>query len=355
MTWEQNTADWMTRAFSALRTPVALLDKDAQSVVWANPAYFALAQGALSPGALICPDHPHRLAERLSRRGIFEQATTTVAEGRHRALFWRAERLDDQLILLQGDDDSRTLERDAVIQAYTKLIEEKTALAERERERSERLLLNVLPQRVVEDLRSSGVARPELYQCVSVLFLDFVGFTSMPVSRDPEALFSELNDIYGSFDQITEHYGCERIKTIGDAYLAVAGMPEICNDHALRLTRAAKAYLRYLNKRNRTRPIRWRARIGIHSGEAIGGVVGVRKYIYDVFGDAINTAARMEAAGKPMRINLSDATFRLIAQDIECEPRPVVEIKGKGLMQMYFVRDREGAPDGDANAEDEEA
>lgn len=335
-------------AAEALSSPLAMLDAEASLVLWCNPAFAALqAQAKVpSPGALVCAEQPDRLAARVAKRGVFEHPAKYSHDTGTRALFWRARRLDDGRILLQGDDDSRTLERDALIQSYTRLVEEKTAIAERERERAERLLLNVLPQRVIEDLQSNGVTKPELYKSVSVLFLDFVGFTNMPVSRQPELLFAELNDIYTNFDEITEHFGCERIKTIGDAYLAVAGMPDICADHALRLTRAARAYLKYLIKRNRSHPVKWLARIGIHSGEAIGGVVGVRKYIYDVFGDAINTAARMEAAGQPMRVNISEATHRLIGEHFACDPRPLGEVKGKGLMQMYFVRigPDDGAP-----------
>lgn len=339
----KDDATWALAASAALSTPLAVLDTDAAQVLWCNPAYEALQAQVLShsPGDLVCAEQPDRLATRLAKRGFFEHPARYSSDRGLRAVFWRAQRLDDGRVLLQGDDDSRTIERDALIQSYTRLVEEKSAIAERERERAERLLLNVLPQRVIDDLRSNGVTKPELYKSVSVLFLDFVGFTNMPVSRQPEELFTELNDIYTSFDQITEHFGCERIKTIGDAYLAVAGMPEICADHALRLTRAAQAYLKYLSKRNRTHPIQWLARIGIHSGEAIGGVVGVRKYIYDVFGDAINTAARMEAAGQPMRVNVSEATFRLIGDQFACEARPLLEVKGKGMTQMYFLRLRQ--------------
>ncbi len=330
------------RVLSELTTPLALLDESGATTLWCNSAFAALQAEAAAPSAsvLVCPDHPERLATRLARRPVYEQPQTYLTGRGPQAVFWRARKLDDGRILLQGDDDSRTIERDAVISAYTKLVEEKSVLAERERERAERLLLNVLPQRVVEDLRANGVTRPELYKSVSVLFLDFVGFTSMPISRQPEALFDELNDIYSNFDQITEHFGCERIKTIGDAYLSVSGMPVVCADHAVRITRAAQAYLRYLNKRNRSHDVQWRARLGIHSGEAIGGIVGVRKYIYDVFGDAINTAARMEAAGQPMCINVSDATYRLIKDNFACEPRPLAEVKGKGVQQMYFVAQR---------------
>lgn len=161
-------------AAEALSTPLALLDAELTRVLWCNPAYLNLqAQvGAASPGALVCAEQPDRLATRLAKRGVFEHPARYANERGQLAVFWRARRLDDGAVLLQGEDDSRTIERDAVIQSYTRLVEEKTAVAERERERAERLLLNVLPQRVIDDLQANGVTKPELYKSVSVLFLD---------------------------------------------------------------------------------------------------------------------------------------------------------------------------------------
>jgi class 3 adenylate cyclase len=130
---------------------------------------------------------------------------------------------------------------------------------------------------------------------------------------------------------------CERIKTIGDAYLAVCGLPGENKDHARNILNAALEIREYLEQRNKEASIKWRVRIGIHSGKVVGGVVGVRKYIYDVFGDTINTTSRMESNSEPMQINVSDTTYKLVEGSYEFTSREVTEIKGKGKMRMYFL------------------
>ena len=150
-------------------------------------------------------------------------------------------------------------------------------------------------------------------------------------------LIEELNDLYTMFDSNAEKYGCERIKTIGDAYLCVCGMPEPHPDHAHRLLRAARAILADLKERNHTSEIQWEARIGIHSGPVVGGVVGVKKYIYDVFGDTINVTSRMESHCEPMRINVSEATYELVKESFEFEERGAIDVKGRGPMAMYYL------------------
>jgi class 3 adenylate cyclase len=206
-----------------------------------------------------------------------------------------------------------------------------------EKEKSEKLLLNILPLKVAVELKESGKSEPQLFENVTVFFSDFVGFTTVSSSIGPKQLISELNDIFTNFDEIMEAHECERIKTIGDAYLAVCGMPIPNRMHAHRLTGAACEIIQYLRRRNETAELKWRARIGIHSGSLVGGIVGVKKYIYDIFGDTINTAARMESSGEPMRINVSEATFRLVKDQFRFIERGEVEAKGKGKMNMYFL------------------
>jgi class 3 adenylate cyclase len=210
----------------------------------------------------------------------------------------------------------------------------------KERKKSEKLLLNILPKKVADDLKKFGKTEPENFENCSVYFSDIVSFTSTSENLEPKYLISELNDIFTTFDGIIEKYGCERIKTIGDAYMAVSGMPIPAENHAENMIDSALEILETLKKRGEESEINWRIRIGINSGKIVGGVVGVKKYLYDVFGDTINTASRMESNSEPMRLNISENTYQLVKDRtekykfIEREP---LEVKGKGLLKMYFV------------------
>jgi class 3 adenylate cyclase len=206
-----------------------------------------------------------------------------------------------------------------------------------EKRKSDQLLLNVLPERVAEELKEHGEARPERFDNVTVFFSDFVAFTDRAATMAPEELLHELNDMFTAFDGIVSGNGCERIKTIGDAYLFVCGMPDPDPQHAGRVLECALEIRDYVNRRNQGRLDPWLLRMGIHSGPVVGGVVGIHKYIYDVFGDTINTAARMESHSEPMKINVSDTTRRLAPDQFTFIARKPVAVKGKGTMSMFFV------------------
>ncbi len=208
---------------------------------------------------------------------------------------------------------------------------------ELEREKSEKLLLNILPAAVASELKNSGKSSPRLYPEVTVLFTDLVNFTEKAASLAPDDLIAELNDIFTGFDDIMSKYGCERIKTIGDAYFAVCGIPEANPDHAYNMVCAAREIVVFLEERNRNARTAWSMRVGVHSGSAVAGIVGTHKYIYDVFGDTVNTASRMESNSAPGRINVSDETARLLAGRLDLEARGEIEVKGKGLMRMFFA------------------
>jgi class 3 adenylate cyclase len=221
-------------------------------------------------------------------------------------------------------------------EANLKLVEQ-NEIIEAERQHSEKLLLNILPQRVAAELKQRGATTPESFEDVTVFFSDVVDFTRLASELAPAVLIAELNDIFTHFDWIAKAHGCERIKTIGDAYLCVCGMPDPNPDNAMCVLEAAQEILAYLSERNRSSSHTWQIRIGIHSGSVVGGVVGVEKYIYDVFGDTINTAARMESWSSPMQINVSAATYERVKDRFRFIPRNPVEVKGKGLMSMYFL------------------
>lgn len=211
----------------------------------------------------------------------------------------------------------------------------------KEKKKSEKLLLNILPVRVANDLKKTGKTKPESFENVTVYFSDIVGFTKASSTLEPKLLIDELNEIFTQFDNIMEKHKCERIKTIGDAYLAICGLPDKNEHHAENMIKASIEILSYLNRKNEKSSIKWRIRIGIHSGKVVGGVVGIKKYIYDVFGDTINTASRMESNSEPMRINVSQETYEIVKEKFTFIPREPMNIKGKGLLNMYFIDTKE--------------
>jgi len=208
-----------------------------------------------------------------------------------------------------------------------------------EKAKSEELLHNILPAKVVNELKEKGDSYPEKFKEVTVFFSDFAGFTELATRISPEKLINELNLIFTAFDNIMEKHQCERIKTVGDAYLAVCGMPEENPEHVIHMLSGALEIKRWLNNYNRSSDIKWQIRIGIHSGNLIGGIVGTKKYIYDIFGDTINTASRMENHSDVGKINVSQVTFELSKHAFKFTERPVIDVKGKGKMKMYFLEE----------------
>jgi len=206
-----------------------------------------------------------------------------------------------------------------------------------EHKRSEQLLHNILPVELAEELSRTGVARPARYDSATILFTDFSGFTQVASAMPADRMVAELNEIFGAFDDICDELGVEKIKTIGDAYMAAAGLPKPCADHAQRCVRAGLRMLDCLEQRNRTSAFKWALRVGVHSGPVVTGVVGKRKYAFDVWGDTVNIASRMESAGEPGRVNISAYTYDLIRTEFDCEYRGKVDAKGKGQIDMYFV------------------
>jgi class 3 adenylate cyclase len=208
---------------------------------------------------------------------------------------------------------------------------------DKERRKSENLLLNILPKKVIKELKETGNTRPEIFKNVTVLFSDIVGFTDISTKLPVDKLITELNDIFTMFDNIIEKHSCERIKTIGDAYLAVCGLPESNAQHCENIVNAAADMIYIINDRNRTSSIKWQIRIGIHTGPVIGSVVGIKKYIYDIFGDTVNTASRLESLSEPMKINISFEVKKELSDSYIFEDRGVLAVKGRNEMKMFFV------------------
>lgn len=235
---------------------------------------------------------------------------------------------------------SKPFQKEEVIARVSTHIKLRDALrqVEAERAKSENLLNIILPARVADELKKCGTSEPESFPDVSVLFSDFVNFTDYANNLSPKKLIGELNTMYSNFDSIMENNGCERIKTIGDAYLAVCSISSRLDDHATRMAEAAKQILSFLHSYNGTSATKWQIRIGLHCGEIVGGIVGTKKYIYDIFGDTVNIASRMESICEPMKITCTEAFARKIAHTHVTGEERTVEVKGKGPMTVYTLQ-----------------
>jgi len=207
-----------------------------------------------------------------------------------------------------------------------------------EKQRSEDLLLNILPAEVAEELKDKGTADAKYFDHVTVLFTDFVNFTEAGERMLPQQLVSELHSCFKAFDDISEKYNIEKIKTIGDAYLGVSGLPIANHYHAEDVIKAALEIRDFMLKRKKQLgDATFDIRVGIHSGSVVAGIVGVKKFAYDIWGDTVNTAARMEQHSEPSKINISETTYVIIKDKFLCTYRGEVKVKNKGYLKMYFV------------------
>ncbi|MFZ1687704.1 MAG: adenylate/guanylate cyclase domain-containing protein, partial [Flavobacteriales bacterium] len=214
---------------------------------------------------------------------------------------------------------------------------------EKEKDRSENLLLNILPAEIAQELKDKGEAQARDIDNVSILFTDFKGFTSVSEQLSAQELVAEINTCFKSFDGIIARHGIEKIKTIGDSYMAASGLPAPTPDSARNIVLAAlemQAVMQgYQAEREAQGRPAFRMRAGIHTGPVVAGIVGVKKFQYDIWGDTVNTASRMESSGEPGQVNISEATYALVkdAPDFIFTPRGKVQAKGKGELEMYFV------------------
>ncbi len=218
-----------------------------------------------------------------------------------------------------------------------KQVDERTFELQKEKQKTENLLLNILPHEVAEELKENGSSEAKYYDEVTVLFTDFVNFTQSSEKLGAEKMLVELNECFTAFDLIMEKHGLEKIKTIGDAYLAVCGLPLKNENHAYQTTLVALDIIQFIEERKKTNPNALDIRIGINSGSLIAGIVGVKKFAYDIWGDTVNTAARMEQNSEKGKINISESTYQLIHDKVICEYRGKIHTKGKGDMDMYFA------------------
>jgi adenylate cyclase len=209
-----------------------------------------------------------------------------------------------------------------------------------ERTKSERLLLNVLPKAIAERLKAGQRTIVDSFIDSTVLFADIVGFTRISAKQSPQRTVQLLNDIFSSFDRIAEQLELEKIKTIGDAYMLVSGVPVIRNDHAEACAIAAFEMLEAMRAFNRRHQLEWAIRIGMNSGPVVAGIIGTRKFAYDLWGDTVNIASRMESHGQPGQIQVSEVTKKLLASKYDFEPVGVIPIKNSQAMPTYLLQRR---------------
>ncbi len=224
-------------------------------------------------------------------------------------------------------------------EAYDALRQSLERLRE-EQEKSERLLLNILPKPIADRLKQGQGVIADSYPEVTILFADLVGFTKLSASVPPADVVKILNEIFSCFDKLIERHGLEKIKTIGDSYMVGAGLPIPREDHAEAIAEMALDILEEIPRFARVNGSTLSMRIGINTGPVVAGVIGTRKFIYDLWGDTVNTASRMESSGLASCIQVTEATYRKLNSRYEFEPRGTIEVKGKGQMDTWFLTGR---------------
>jgi class 3 adenylate cyclase len=257
----------------------------------------------------------------------------------------------EMMLLALALADRFNLERLARVRAQEALVEglqrserelegkvvQRTAELIAEQEKSHQLLSNILPEPIIAELTATGKVQPAEHRSATILFTDLAGFTQATATMPADRMVGELSDIFAAFDDITREEGVEKIKTIGDAYMAVAGISSAQPDHAERCVRAALRMQAFMAQRNEDATFKWNLRVGLHSGPVVSGVVGKHKYAFDIWGDAVNIASRMESSGEVGHVNVSAYTYDLVRRAFDCTYRGKIAAKGKGEIDMYFV------------------
>lgn len=223
-----------------------------------------------------------------------------------------------------------------------KFIKRTNFIIEEERNRSDNLLLNILPEETAHELKQNGKVLAKKFESVTVLFTDFVEFTHYAEKLSPEKLVQIVDYYFSKFDEIIEKYKLEKIKTVGDCYMCAGGLPFPTKDHAFKMVMAAfeiASFVRDSKNDNPSKHTRFEIRIGINSGPVVAGVVGTKKFAYDIWGDAVNIASRMESNSEAGKINISENTYELIKDSFDCDYRGEIEVKNRGMMKMYFVNE----------------
>ena len=222
-----------------------------------------------------------------------------------------------------------------------KLLEDRNESISNEKQKSDNLLLNILPHETAEELKHTGSAKSRSFKQVTVMFTDFRNFTLAAERVSPELLVKEIHEYFSMFDQITSKYNIEKIKTIGDSYMCAGGIPQANETHHMDVVKAALEIQAYMlekkAEREKSGELYFELRLGIHTGPVVAGIVGTKKFAYDIWGDTVNVASRMESQGVPGKVNISGSTYEMIKHNFQCTYRGKIEAKNKGEVDMYFV------------------
>lgn len=250
----------------------------------------------------------------------------------------------EQSRMLEIKVDERTKELQQTLGALeiSRLeLEKQNVIISAEKSRSDKLLLNILPEEVAEELKQRGTAEARHFDAVTVMFTDFKNFTQISEKLSPAELVNEVHQAFTVFDEIITRHNLEKIKTIGDAYMCAGGIPVSNDSHAHDMVNAALELQQYIEENKKRKQasgeLFFEIRIGIHTGPVIAGIVGSKKFAYDIWGDTVNTASRMESSGEPGKVNISHTTYELVKDKFRCVPRGKIEAKNKGEIEMYFV------------------
>jgi class 3 adenylate cyclase len=241
---------------------------------------------------------------------------------------------------IEQEQEKQKILENQKVELEIQVLERTTELRE-EKKKSDDLLLNILPAEIAEELKQKGSAVARDYEKVTVMFTDFKDFTKISEQLTPTELVKEIDFCFSAFDRIIQKHGVEKIKTIGDAYMCVGGLPLASNTHAYDVVNAALEIRNFMEKHNHEKQLKgqhqFRIRIGIHTGSVVAGIVGVKKFAYDIWGDTVNIASRIESSGEPSKVNISGSTYELVKNNFNCSYRGKIEAKNKGQIDMYFV------------------
>jgi adenylate cyclase len=233
--------------------------------------------------------------------------------------------------------DANVREMEAMQDSNSQVLSRLTRELDEERGRSKALLLNILPATIVGRLEAGERVIADRHPEVTVMFSDLVGFTEISSTMEPHVLVTELNQLFSEFDALCEAHEVEKIKTIGDAYMAVGGLPGTRGDHTRAAAEVAVEMLGAVERVNASSGRGWRIRIGIHTGSVVAGVIGTQRFVFDVWGDTVNVASRLEGTSEPNRIHVSEAVANQLRDVLPFESRGTVDLKGKGEMRTYFL------------------
>ncbi|XOV93315.1 MAG: adenylate/guanylate cyclase domain-containing protein [Bacteroidota bacterium] len=213
-------------------------------------------------------------------------------------------------------------------------------IIEFEKEKSENLLLNILPEEIASELKEKGTVSPQYFQSATVLFADIVGFTKFSKGMAPDQMIGELNLIFHGIDEIVTRHNLEKIKMIGDGYLAVGGVPVKNDTHPKDAVMAGLEMIKYVSNLSKNNKLSndWKLRIGINTGDLVAGVIGNKKFAFDIWGETVNKASRMESAADSGTVNISEATYKLVKDEFDCKSRGKVPVKNMGELEMFLVK-----------------